>query len=214
MATLTSACPAGCPIIEWARAGVGLDPRESGDLHVVLPFPDGVLVAVIDGLGHGPEAALASRVARDALETHPNEPVADLVRHCHAALRSTRGVVMSLASLDSRASALTWIGVGNVEGILLCSAAKVGARHPGISASGGVVGYRLPSLRSATLPLSLGDTLILATDGIHPGFSEGLDLEQAPHEIADSILEQHYGGSDDALVVVARYVGGLPCAPS
>lgn len=211
---MTTSCPKECPIIEWARAGLALDPRESGDLHVVLPFPEGVLVGVIDGLGHGPEAALASRVARDALEQHPSDLVDDLVKHCHAALRRTRGVVMSLASLDTRASAVTWIGVGNVEGVLLRGAAGTDSGHQAISASGGVVGYRLPPLRSTTLPLSLGDTLILATDGIRPGFMDGLDLEQAPHEIADAILEHHYGGSDDALVVVARYVGGRPWAPS
>jgi negative regulator of sigma-B (phosphoserine phosphatase) len=210
---MNSVSPTG-PIIECGQAGIGLDPRESGDLHVVLPFPAGVLVAVIDGLGHGPEAALASRVARGALEAHPNEPVADLVRHCHAALHGTRGVVMSLACLDAEASAMTWIGVGNVEGVLLRATTGASGAHQALSARGGVVGFRLPPLRSATLPVSRGDTLIMATDGIRAGFLDGVDAEQAPQQMADSILERHYRGSDDALVLVARYVWGLPWAPS
>ena len=36
---------------------------ESGDSHVVKPSPEGVLAAVIDGVGHGNEAADAARIA-------------------------------------------------------------------------------------------------------------------------------------------------------
>ena len=52
------------------------------------------------------------------------------------------------------------------------------------------------------------DTLIIATDGINPDFDDGLTLDQDPQQIADGILAQHHSGDDDALVVVARYLGG------
>ena len=49
-------------LIEWASAGMPLsgNHNESGDLHLIARFPDGALAAVMDGLGHGPEAAFAS----------------------------------------------------------------------------------------------------------------------------------------------------------
>src|SRR5436190_12658463 len=78
-------------------------------------FLDGPLAAVMDGLGHGPEAASAARQAAGILEASAGEPVIALVQRCHDGLRRTRGVVMSLASFTVRDSAMAWIGVGNVE---------------------------------------------------------------------------------------------------
>jgi serine phosphatase RsbU (regulator of sigma subunit) len=197
------------PLIESGYAGIAIEPPESGDLHVVVPLPRGVLVAVMDGLGHGPEAALATRVARGALEAYAHEPIAEVVRRCHDALRGTRGVVMSLAVLDASTSTLTWMGVGNVEGALLRANASA-ASNEAISTTGGVLGYRLPSLRSASLPVAPGDTLLMATDGIRDGFLEGIDLTRPPQEVAETILARSCRGSDDALVFVARYLGAPP----
>ena len=73
----------GSPIVEWGSAGQALDEsgrgEESGDLHVVAPFAGGALVAVIDGLGHGAEAAAAARAARRVISDHAGEPVLTLV---------------------------------------------------------------------------------------------------------------------------------------
>lgn len=74
---------------------------------------------------------------------------------------------------------------------------------------GGVVGYQLPPLHASTIPVARGDTLILATDGIRSGFAEGLDLGEPPQRIADHILAQHGKSTDDALVLVGRYIGGI-----
>jgi hypothetical protein len=47
----------------------------------------------------------------------------------------------------------------------------------------------------------------MATDGIHSGFTAGLAIEHGPQEIAESILARSSRGTDDAHVVVARYLG-------
>src|SRR5206468_7024586 len=73
---------------------------------------------------------------------------------------------------------------------------------------GGIVGYELPELRSSTLSVSTGDLLIFATDGIRDGFANGLDHGDTPQHLADDILERHFKGTDDALVLVVRYLGG------
>jgi negative regulator of sigma-B (phosphoserine phosphatase) len=193
----------GC-CIETAHAGIPFEPPESGDLHAVIGLPQGVLVAVIDGLGHGPEAALAARVASSALKADAGKPLADIMRGCHEALRGTRGVVMSVAAIDACASLVTWVGVGNVEAALLR-----GQRSPAmLVTTGGVLGHRLPSLRVASVPLVPGDTLILVTDGIRSSFLDGVDPSEQLQELADGILRHHCRGSDDALVFCARYLGG------
>src|SRR5215469_16350259 len=73
----------------------------SGDRYVMHPLTDGVLIAVVDGLGHGVEAAMAAEVATATLEAYSHEPVISLLERCHSALRRTRGAAISVASLSA-----------------------------------------------------------------------------------------------------------------
>src|SRR3989475_13253167 len=51
-------------IVEWGVASRTLAGEvESGDKHVVKIFPHGALLAAVDGLGHGEEAAAAANMA-------------------------------------------------------------------------------------------------------------------------------------------------------
>jgi serine phosphatase RsbU (regulator of sigma subunit) len=179
-----------------------------GDEHVVLPFEGGVLVGAVDGLGHGGEAAHAAGRALSVLAEDPGAPVPTLFERCHARLTRTRGVVMSLAAFDAAKHRLTWLGVGNVEGTLLRADAEVMWPTESILLLGGVVGFQLPTLRPSTTELRRGDTLILTTDGIESGFRHGLRPGRAAQDLADQLLEDHRKQSDDALVLVARYLGG------
>jgi hypothetical protein len=195
------------PIIEWGWAGAPLEGTESGDLHVVAPFPGGALVAVIDGLGHGPAAAAAARTAASILTAHAAAPVRELVERCHEGLRTTRGAVMSLASLDARVSTVEWCGVGNVEGVLLHASATPARASEAIGTRGGVVGFRLPPLHVSVVPLLPRDVLVMATDGIRSGFTSSIDPEREPQAVAESVFARHAKNTDDALVVAARYLG-------
>jgi negative regulator of sigma-B (phosphoserine phosphatase) len=180
--------------------------EESGDLHLIASHGDGVLVAVIDGLGHGREAAEAARIARSTLEQDPAADLPDLFVSAHSALVRSRGVVMSLASF-AQTGRLTWLGVGNVEGTLVRGDVRPVRRADSILLLGGVVGFQLPPLRPSTTLVEPGDLLILATDGIAAGYVPGLDPAAAPQALADRILAEYGRGGDDALVLVARYLG-------
>lgn len=176
----------------------------SGDVAVVLPFAGGALVGAIDGLGHGDAAAVASERALVALRDGPAERLPALFEACHAALVGTRGAVMTLVSFDFEAGELSWFGVGNVEARLL--RADEAARPEAPMLLGGVVGQSLPGVRASRQPLHRGDMLVLATDGIGPYFGAG--RHHGPVErIASRMLAEHARPEDDALVVVARYLG-------
>ena len=58
---------------------------------------------------------------------------------------------MSVAVLDARAETMTWVGVGNVEGVLLRAQAAVSPRRESLLLRGGVIGGRLPALLAAIL---------------------------------------------------------------
>jgi negative regulator of sigma-B (phosphoserine phosphatase) len=180
---------------------------ETGDLHVVVPCAQTVLVAAIDGLGHGREAALAARAAAAVLERHGDEPLIELMQRCHAELRRTRGVALSMASFDLRASTMTWLGVGNVEGVLFRADRSQGSRRDSLMPRGGVVGYRIPSLRPAELHVGGGDVLVFATDGVRTSFSACAPVNLVSQEAADAILARYGKETDDALALVVRYLG-------
>jgi hypothetical protein len=180
---------------------------ESGDLHLVSAIPGGTLIAVVDGAGHGREAALAARTAIATIEGHRREGVIPLVRRCHERLKGTRGVVMSLASIDGIENTVTWLGVGNIEGVLVRTSASVDPSAETIFLRPGVLGYRLPALQAVITPIALGDLLILTTDGIRSDFTRHFSPEDPPDKIADYILSNFRKGNDDGLVLVARYLG-------
>lgn len=193
-------------VVDWAVAARALpgEPR-SGDRHVLAPFPGGWLAAAIDGLGHGPEAAAAADLAAETLCGAPGDGLVSLVERCHRAVWGTRGVVMSLAALNSRHNTVTWLAVGNVEGILLRANSNAPRRKEFVLLRGGVVGYQLPSLSPSTLPLLPRDVLVLATDGINAAFAHELAPDGRPQAVADEILARFAREADDALVLVLRW---------
>jgi len=195
-------------LIEWAVAEVArVGQTESGDRYLATTTPDGALVAVVDGLGHGADAAVAAKVAVRSLERHAHQPVISLVRDCHHSLLGTRGAVISVASFTARDQAMTWLGVGNVEGLLL-RAQATSPRRESLLLRGGVVGVHLPALAAEIVPVTPGDTLILTTDGVRSDFSnERLSHQDPPPKLADYILARWGKQNDDALVLVVRYLG-------
>lgn len=195
-------------MIEWGVAALTLPGQaQSGDRHVVQESPNGVLVAAVDGLGHGEDAALAAKAAVAVLEAHSHESLLFLVRSCHESLRMTRGVVLSLAAFNAPEATMTWLGVGNVEGTLFRADSRASPHYESLLLRGGVVGGQLPMLSASIVPVMPGDTLIFATDGIRTDFAQGLTLAESPQHTADHILARYAKGTDDALVVVARWVG-------
>ena len=204
MDSLTTASRA-CPLVDWSVATRTMPGEiECGDAHLVAEFPGGVLIAVVDGLGHGVEAALAARIAVATLAAHADAPVVALVERCHARLRGTRGVVMTVASWHRDDGTMTWLGVGNVDGVLLRAHPNARPARESVMLRGGVVGYELPALRPVTHAVAPGDTLVLATDGIQTAFGDALDLDTSPRRIADRVLARYGKNNDDALVLVAR----------
>jgi len=196
------------PSIEWAVAElVQLGQSESGDRYVVLPSADGGLAAVVDGLGHGAEAASAAKVAVRALERGAHRPVVQLFRDCHQSLIGTRGAVISAAAFSGHDETMTWLGVGNVEGRLLRAPISAGPRMESLLLRGGVVGAHLPPLVSEVVPIGRGDTLILATDGVRSDFLHAPFPHREPQALADYILARWGTQTDDALVLVVHYLG-------
>ncbi len=191
--------------MQWGVATRALPGQtECGDRHVVAKTDAGWLLAVADGLGHGPDAAHAGNIFFEVLQHNLNEPPVKLIHLCHEALKGTRGIACTIMTIDRQRSLLSWIGVGNVEGIV---------RHVDPSRSptdyvtmrGGIVGYRIPELKASHLQLSHGDILALATDGIAVDFVRAISPAHPPDVLADRILNHFAKPIDDALILIAHW---------
>ena len=175
----------------------------NGDAWVVHHEAGVWRIAVIDGLGHGPDAARAAQAAVAALDARPHADPAAAIYACHDALIGTRGAAMSVARIDLVAAQLTYAGIGNVEAHLW----QGGARHRPISYRG-IVGSVMRTVRSFEVPLEGPWLLALHSDGVSsrleipaPG-----DAWADPQALADALLARWARQTDDATVVVATHV--------
>jgi phosphoserine phosphatase RsbX len=169
----------------------------NGDAVVVTRYEGGVLVAIVDALGHGPRAEAVAKLAHDHIigtyPAFPEEGVVDVMRGLHSALRGTRGACATLCLIRGRA--LEACGVGNVE--MRC----IGASVP-VVLTPGIVGVQLrhPRAFSGVLPPSAW--CFLFSDGIsrRAPFAELSKL--TPHDACQSLMRKHRHSHDDASVIV------------
>jgi negative regulator of sigma-B (phosphoserine phosphatase) len=195
--------------LEWSTAAATM-PGEtvSGDRHWAGSVANGMMFAVIDGLGHGRAAAAASKIAVAMLRQYAGDPLIELLHRCHESLRGTRGVAMSLAEFNTDEAMLRWIGVGNVEGALLHR--DSGLPSDKLLLRNGVVGSHLPTLRAEELAIRPGDILTMVTDGVTTEHPMRVAMDGRIESVAGEILANACKGTDDALVLVARYQGAQP----
>ncbi len=140
--------------------------KESGDLYIVKELPEKVLIGVVDGMGHGHEAALAAKVAIDTVKENSELSIIELIKLSHEELKPTRGAVLALASINYIDETISWVSIGNVEGMLLRSDQDIKPSYESIFMCPGVLGYRLTQINASIVPISKGDLLIFSTDGI------------------------------------------------
>jgi serine phosphatase RsbU (regulator of sigma subunit) len=173
--------------------------RLNGDAWAVHHEGSVWRIAVIDGLGHGPEAALAAQTAVRVLDDRPTaEPVAAIYA-CHAALGGTRGAAVSVAYIDLATARLTYAGIGNVEA-RLCQG---GGQQRPISYRG-IVGTVMRTVRSFEIQLEKPWLLAMHSDGLSSRLEipEPSEAWNDPQALADGFLAQWGRQTDDATVVV------------
>jgi phosphoserine phosphatase RsbX len=196
--------------IEWAVAGRPRPGEDvSGDQSLAVGINDkAALFGVLDGLGHGPAAAIAATAGVDVLNGACGERLEVLVQLCHRVLSATRGAAMTLARIDFATGQLSWTGVGNVSANLVAKAASGVQIRSSARLIAGIIGYRIPDITPAQLvSIRTGDLLLIASDGITEDHLDHIEFAASASVIAEQILVKHSKESDDALVLAARHRG-------
>jgi negative regulator of sigma-B (phosphoserine phosphatase) len=179
---------------------------ECGDIFVVESSSGGaLLVAVVDGLGHGEEAGLAAKAAAETIRGHLDLPVAEILRQCDRALQTTRGAAVGVLRLEENGRG-EFCGIGNVEVQSLEGAA------PGLFCLPGIVGHNLRTVRAMPFAMRPGDVYCLHSDGVTARGNLRGCLPGAPEAVARRIVESFGRRHDDATAVVLGYGAGARLA--
>jgi anti-sigma regulatory factor (Ser/Thr protein kinase) len=173
-----------------------------GDGWVVDQRPGRGLILVVDGLGHGSDAAKASGEAVTVFQKNPHLAPAAMIEAVHAALRRTRGAAVAVAEVDVLHRVVRFVGVGNIAGVILSSG---GSRHT--VSHYGTVGHEVRKIQEFTYPWPEGALLVIHSDGLASRWS----LDRYPglvtrhlSLIAGVLYRDHSRRRDDVTVVVAR----------
>jgi anti-sigma regulatory factor (Ser/Thr protein kinase) len=175
---------------------------ESGDGWAVRDLGNRQLICIVDGLGHGPLAALASaRAIAVFAGAQQEQRPGDILMRAHEELKSTRGAVMAVLAIDRRAGTAVFSGVGNIAAAIYKG---VDAKH--LMSIEGTVGYRVRAVREHKVDWEPASTAILFTDGVSGRWSLGKYpglLARHPALVASVLFRDHARDTDDATIVVA-----------
>jgi anti-sigma regulatory factor (Ser/Thr protein kinase) len=156
-------------------------------------------LVVIDGLGHGAQAAAASARAADVFGQAPFDAPRQLIERMHQALTGMRGAAAACAFVNER-QAVAYAGVGNICGHLLSA-----GKSRGLVSHSGTLGFKAGRVQQFDYSSEGSIMLIMHSDGLsgrwdlddHPGLRQ-----RHPAVIAAVLYREHGRVRDDATVVV------------
>lgn len=176
----------------------------AGDDWLLEASSDYRTLLVVDGLGHGPNAARAARAAIDAFAAHSSETPAALMQICHGALAATRGAAGAVARVVPAKMHGSFAAVGNIAGRV----EMTGERRQLVSHSG-TLGHVMRRVQEFEFAFPAGALLILHSDGLATRWSSddypGLATKHAGL-IAGVLYRDHNRGTDDVTVVVLKNI--------
>jgi anti-sigma regulatory factor (Ser/Thr protein kinase) len=174
----------------------------AGDDWEIIPQASRILVMIADGLGHGPDAHLASSEAVRVFREEQNSSIQTILNSIHLALARTRGAAIAIASIDVERHQLAYAGFGNIAAAIVAP----GLRRNLVSMNG-TVGQRTLVCREFTYPWQKDDKLVMHSDGLQSRWD--LDkyygiFQRSPGLIAGVLSRDFERKNDDLTVVVVK----------
>lgn len=194
------------PAPERLQIGSLLVPKSGevacGDRWCFHERVEGVLLAGIDGLGHGLGAEQAATEACRVFDAEKHRPPQRLMQILHETLRPTRGAAVTLLEVDWDGGRATSVAVGNVAAALLN-----GNEIKRIAADNGIVGHVMSRPRELQHACQPDTVIVMHSDGLtanwHPERYPGL-TQHHPALVAGVLYRDCTRGRDDSMIVVIR----------
>jgi anti-sigma regulatory factor (Ser/Thr protein kinase) len=185
--------------VRYGAVSVTIDGEvECGDAWQLVHGPDGIAVAVVDGLGHGAFAAEAARACLGVFAAAPFSAPQETLTRANSAMSKTRGGAGAVAVI--RGDALSYAGVGNIGGTLVAP-----GHSQGLVSHNGTLGVNSRRVQQFEYRCEPGSLLVMHSDGVSARWNlkNRADLlARHPAIIAASIWREHGRERDDATVVV------------
>lgn len=177
-----------------------------GDDWHVAPDAEGAhTFMVVDGLGHGPQAAEAASEAVRLFKKHVGERPAAILDALHAGLRTTRGAAAAVARFDPDRRVLIFCGIGNIAGSL-----TTGTTTKRMVSQNGTVGHAIRKIQEFEYSYDGEPLVVLHSDGLSGSWSLGSypGLVTADPVLIAAVLYRDFArGRDDSTVLVTRGSG-------
>ena len=179
-----------------------LGERVSGDAVIIRSLEQGLFVAIVDVLGHGPEAHELTHVIDSYLTRYGTFDISGLMTRLHQHLKGSRGAAVGFCTIDATTGRTDYVGIGNT------TLRRFGKTETRLVSQDGVLGQNMRTPLHQTLQLEPGDLIVLYTDGVSDRFTPenypGV-LSHAPKEVADNIVQRFGKGHDDAACIAVRF---------
>lgn len=174
----------------------------SGDGWAIERLADRTVCMVVDGLGHGPDAAAAAQAALLILQEYRSCEPGEIVERAHGALRSTRGAALAVAAIEPAKKVVRFCGVGNVAARI---AEATSVRH--LVSLNGIIGHEARKITEFSYPWTSESVLIMHSDGLlsrwdlaaYPAL-----LRRHPALITGVLYRDCNRGGDDVTILSVR----------
>jgi anti-sigma regulatory factor (Ser/Thr protein kinase) len=187
---------------DWGAVSVAKPGEEvCGDAWSAEDTVAGRTVLVVDGLGHGPDAAKAAMEAVRVFQRNRNRSVPELLDYLHAGLRATRGAALAVARFDAERRKVVYAGIGNISGAIVAN----GSVRRMVSHNG-TAGHQARKIQAFDYPFD-GGLVIMHSDGLsanwaldsYPGLANA-----HPTLIAGVLYRDFRRQRDDATILVVN----------
>jgi anti-sigma regulatory factor (Ser/Thr protein kinase) len=176
--------------------------RVCGDGWTFHHSNERMMVLVVDGLGHGIEAAEAAQEAIATFHKRVELSPAEILGYVHDALRKTRGAVAAIAEIRPKEKTLRYVGVGNISAVLLS-----GGASRSLVSHNGTLGMTIAKIQEFSVEWPADGVLVLHSDGLQTRWDlagyAGL-MVRHPAVIGGALLRDFRRQRDDASVVVVK----------
>jgi anti-sigma regulatory factor (Ser/Thr protein kinase) len=174
-----------------------------GDAFATAHSSSRSVCMLVDGSGHGPQAAEAAAEALSVFEKYHSDSPAEIMDRLHSALKGTRGAAAAVAEIQHHSDTVVYCGIGNIAGLVVQADTDL-TRN--MLSQNGVVGHQVEQLTEFTYPWFSDSAMILHSDGLdrqwnleaYPGL-----INKDPALIAAVLYRDHNRSRDDASVLVA-----------
>ena len=174
--------------------------QECGDAWHLSVHDSRVTLTVIDGLGHGAEAAAAAQVGTAMAARRAGADADAMIGDVHAAMSGTRGGAVAVASLEG--NALSFAGIGNISGSVISE-----DESRGLASMPGIAGAQVRRIQTFRLHAAQGSLLLMHSDGVQSRWNlrdyPGLFYRHPALIVA--VLQRDFDrGRDDVCIVAMR----------